>query len=184
MSNKVVNTARRCCPARHPPWHPARVETSLGARLALLLLEGFEAMTDRVVTELAAAGHPGVTATHEFALRAVDQGAGDASSLARALGVSRQAAAKTVEALEELGYVERAPDAVDGRRKRLTVTPRGHEMSAVGGAAFDDLRELWRRAVGADDLRVVETSLLALLDLLAVQEPAAGAARTRATTGR
>ena len=72
---------------------------SPGAQLALLLLGGFESLTARVIAELAEKGHPGVTATQEFALRAIDRGAADAAALGRELGVSRQAAAKMIEAL-------------------------------------------------------------------------------------
>jgi DNA-binding MarR family transcriptional regulator len=51
----------------------------------------------------------------------MDIGLGDAtlhnsaSSLGRSLGVSRQAAAKSIAALEELGYVERQTDPRDAR---------------------------------------------------------------------
>ncbi|MDN4613182.1 winged helix DNA-binding protein [Leifsonia sp. F6_8S_P_1B] len=99
--------------------------TSRGAELALLLLDGFSERVDVVVAQLKEAGHVGATANHEFALRAVDAGAGTASDLGRALRVSKQAAAKAIASLEELGYVERRADPSDARRKRLVVTPRG-----------------------------------------------------------
>jgi hypothetical protein len=114
--------------------------TSAGAELALLLLNGFHSMTHEVVVELDRRGHPGVRPVHEFALRAVDNGATSASELGRRLAVSKQAAAKTIAALEELGYVERAPDPVDARRKQIRVTARGHELMSIGGALFDDVR--------------------------------------------
>lgn len=138
------------------------METSPGARLALLLLGGFDAMVEQVVAELAAAGHPGVSASLEFALRAIDTGADDASALGRRLGVSRQAAAKSIAALADLGYVERLDDPEDARRKRLRVTARGHEMSAIGGAAFDALRERWRTTIGTEQLERTEAALLEL----------------------
>jgi DNA-binding MarR family transcriptional regulator len=139
------------------------VQISSGARLALLLLDGFSAMVEEVVQELDRRGHPGVTATHEFALTAVDEGADSASALGRRLGVSKQAAAKTIAALEQLGYVERAADPADARRKRLVVTARGYDMVAVGGAAFDALRARWAAAVGEDRVLEVEAALVALV---------------------
>ncbi len=138
------------------------METSPGARLALLLLGGFNTMVEQVVAELADAGHPGVSASLEFALRTIDAGANDASALGRQLGVSRQAAAKSIAALEELGYVERLPDPEDARRKQLRVTARGHEMSAIGSAAFDALRERWRTTIGTQQLERMETTLTEL----------------------
>jgi DNA-binding MarR family transcriptional regulator len=135
------------------------VETSQGARLALLLLGGFTAMVEEVHAELARQGHPGVTATHEFALSAIEEGADDASALGRRLGVSRQAAAKTITALEHLGYIERVADPADARRKELRVTARGYEMHTIGGAAFDELRQRWQASVGSHQVSVTEEAL-------------------------
>lgn len=133
-----------------------------GVRLARLLLGAFEEMVDDVVGHLAAHGHPGVTANLEFALAAVAGGADSASALGRALGTTRQAAAKTVATLEQLGYVERADDPDDARLKRLRVTPRGEEMSAIGAARFDALRDRWaaRLEPGAAEAAEVALGLL------------------------
>jgi DNA-binding MarR family transcriptional regulator len=138
------------------------VETSRGARLALLLLEGFNSMAAEVVAELARQGHPGVTPTHEFTLRAVDEGATDASAVGRRLGVSKQAAAKTIAALDHLGYLARATDPNDARRKELRVTARGYEMQAIGAATFDDLRTRWLAGIGEEQAIATENALLAL----------------------
>jgi DNA-binding MarR family transcriptional regulator len=136
---------------------------SHGAELALLLLGGFHAMVDDVVAALADRGHAGVRPMHEFALRAIDGGADTASELGRRLAVSKQAAAKTIAALEELGYVERAADPADARRKRLVVTDHGHDLTAVGGALFDDVRERWARQIGARRLDALQADLATLV---------------------
>ena len=135
------------------------MDTTPGARLALLLLDSYEGMVAAVVEELARRGHPGVTATHEFALQAIDQGAGDAAALARQLGVSRQAAAKTIAALEHLGYVKRLVDGTDARRKPLKVTDRGYDMAAIGGIAFNKLRNRLKRDIGLERLESLEGAL-------------------------
>lgn len=132
---------------------------SAGADLALLLLGGFHSMVDDVVVELDRRGHPGVRPVHEFALRAIDNGAVTASELGRRLAVSKQAAAKTIDALEGLGYVERAADPDDARRKRLHVTERGHELMSIGGALFDEVRDRWAAQIGARELETVEAHL-------------------------
>ena len=108
------------------------MDTSPGATLARLLLAGFTTLVEEVVMELERRGHPGVTSTHEFALQAIDGGAQGASELGRSLGVSKQAAAKTIAALEDLGYLDRHDDPKDKRRKHLAVTARGREMMAIG----------------------------------------------------
>jgi DNA-binding MarR family transcriptional regulator len=133
--------------------------SSQGAGLALLLLGGFHSMTDEVIAELAGRGHPGVRPVHEFALRAIDTGADTASELGRRLSVSKQAAAKTIVALQRLGYVEIEPDPTDGRRKRIKVTSRGRDMMSIGSALFDDVRERWAAQIGAHQLSALETHL-------------------------
>jgi DNA-binding MarR family transcriptional regulator len=156
------------------------VDTTPGARLAMLQLRGFRSMTAEVVAELERRGHPGVTATHEFALRAIDEGATDASALGRALGVSKQAAAKTIAALEQLGYVDRLVDPADARRRPLRVTARGHEMEAIGGAAFTALRNALEREIGEGALLALEEALerIAALSLPAGSDHRAAAGRT------
>jgi DNA-binding MarR family transcriptional regulator len=138
---------------------------SRGAELAQLLLGGFHAMTDEVIAGLAERGHPGVRPVHEFTLRAIDAGADTASELGRRLGVSKQAAAKTIAAVERLGYVELEVDAADARRKRIVVTARGREMVALGSALFDEVRARWAAEVGAAELDALQTALRALVPL-------------------
>jgi DNA-binding MarR family transcriptional regulator len=136
---------------------------SPGAELALLLLGGFQAMVDDVHGELAQRGHAGVRASHEFALRAVDEGADTASELGRRLSVSKQGAARTITALEKLGYLEREPDPSDGRLKRLRVTDRGHDMMALGASLFDEVRERWAAQMGPERLEALEAHLARLV---------------------
>ena len=132
---------------------------SKGAELALLLLGGFHTMVDEVTEELERRGHPGVRPVHEFALRAIDGGADTASELGRRLSVSKQAAAKTLSALEEMKYVGREVDPDDARRKRIRVTPRGRELMAVGGGLFDEVRERWAARIGKRRLETLEAQL-------------------------
>lgn len=137
---------------------------SSGAELALLLLGGFHTMVDEVSVELARRGHEGVRPVHEFALRAVDAGADTASELGRRLSVTKQAAAQTIATLEGFGYVNREPDPGDARRKRVRVTPRGHELMSIGGALFDDVRSRWEARIGPEQLEILEAHLAQLTE--------------------
>jgi len=130
----------------------------------MLLFGAFTAMVDEVVIELDRRGHPGVTANHEFALQAIDAGgAGNASELGRALGVSRQAAAKSIAALEDLGYIERQSDPSDGRQKQLIVTDRGYDMVRTGAAVFDEIRTRWSSQLGQKQFDILESGLRVLI---------------------
>ena len=130
-----------------------------GADLALLLLGGFRALADAASAELAERGHEKIRPVHDFAIRAIDAGADTASELARQLGVSKQAAAKTIGFLEERGYVSGEADPRDSRRRLFTVTDEGHALLRTGEQVFDDLRTQWAERIGAKELERLEEAL-------------------------
>jgi DNA-binding MarR family transcriptional regulator len=135
------------------------VPTRSGPDLALKLLGGFRALVEAGQAELAARGYPDVRPAHEFAIRAVGAGADSASELGRQLGISKQAAAKTIALLEERGYLAREVDPGDARRRRLTVTKEGEALLRAGAEIFDGLRERWAEQVGRDRLEALEDTL-------------------------
>ena len=132
---------------------------SAGFELPLLLFAGFRALIDDLHAELAAQGHPDMRPAHGFAMQAIGPRGATASDLGRLLGVSKQAAGKTVDRLVSLGYAERAADATDGRRKLVRLTPRGVEALALSAAIFEDLRARWAGTLGTRRLRDLEDSL-------------------------
>jgi DNA-binding MarR family transcriptional regulator len=134
-----------------------------GADLAQLLLGGFRTLADQATAELAARGYEEIRPAQEFAMRAILSGADNASDVGRRMSVTKQAAAKTIAALEERDYVAREPDPVDKRRMRLYVTSRGLAMLREGEEIFDKLREQWAEQVGPDQLAQVEATLRQLV---------------------
>ena len=134
-----------------------------GANLALLLLGGFRALVDATTDELERRGYADVRPVHEFAMRAINAGAENASELGRRLGVSKQAASKTIAVLQERGYVARDHDPLDARRKQLQVTALGLEVMQQGEEIFDDLRHGWEQRVGSAQLKNVESVLTTLI---------------------
>ncbi|MFZ6990653.1 MarR family winged helix-turn-helix transcriptional regulator [Curtobacterium sp. RRHDQ66] len=141
------------------------MDTARGARLANQLLRSFEAMSSEVTAELAGQGHPGATPALHFAMQAIEAGASDASALGRVLGVSRQAAAKTIRSLEHLGYVARGTDDDDARRRPLAVTDRGREWTALGADAFDRILARLEDSEGAASVRELERLLQRIVDV-------------------
>jgi DNA-binding MarR family transcriptional regulator len=133
-----------------------------GADLALLLLAGFRSLAGAATAELARRGYADVRPVHDFAMRAIAAGAGNASELGRRLSVSKQAAAKTVAVLQDRGYVTRGADPRHARRMLLQVTPLGFEVLRTGEAIFDELRDHWKRQIGPAELENLETYLTAL----------------------
>lgn len=127
-----------------------------GFELALRLLGAFRGLVDELHRELARLGHPDARPAHGFALQAIGPGGATAVELGARLGVSKQAAGKTVDALEAHGYAERAADPRDARRKIVAVTPRGQELLALSAEVFERLRGDWAARA---DLRGLEDAL-------------------------
>ncbi|MCK7626631.1 MarR family winged helix-turn-helix transcriptional regulator [Streptomyces sp. RS10V-4] len=145
-----------------------------GHDLPLLLFAGFRTLIDAVHAELAAQGHPDVRPAHGFALQAIGRDGAAASDLARRLGISKQAAGKTVERLVELGYAERAADPADARRRIVRLTERGRDVLARSAAIFERLRAEWAATLGEDRLAAMEDDLRAVVAPGAFRLDAAG----------
>ena len=94
-----------------------------------------------------------------FAMQAIGPHGATASEVGRRLGISKQAAGKTVDRLVNLGYAERAADSADGRRKLIRLTPRGVDALVRSAAIFEDLRAQWASTLGPEQLGELEGSL-------------------------
>lgn len=151
-----------------------------GADLALLLLGGYRLLVDRTVRGLAEQGFDDVRPVHEFALRAIDAGAGTASELGRRMAVSKQAAGKTLQTLLDRGWVARVTDGGDARSKRFAVTPRGFALLRQGEAILDELRGEWEQQLGAEDVALLEARLRTLVGDTPVRVDAPGWVATEA----
>jgi DNA-binding MarR family transcriptional regulator len=101
---------------------------------------GFRALIDDLHAELAAQGHPGRRPAYGFAMQAIGLDGATASEVGRLLGISKQAAGKTIDRLGQFGYAERGVDARDGRRKLVRLTPLGIDALVRSAAIFEDLR--------------------------------------------
>ncbi|MFD5189152.1 MarR family winged helix-turn-helix transcriptional regulator [Streptomyces sp. NPDC058357] len=145
-----------------------------GFELPLLLFAGFRSLIDELHRDLAGQGHPDVRPAYGYALQAVGRDGATASEIGRRLGVSKQAAGKTVEKLEGLGYVERVDDPRDGRRKLVRLTARGVDVLVRSAEGFDRLRARWAEVLGADRVRAMEDDLRAMVPADALRLDAPG----------
>ncbi|GIM97549.1 MarR family winged helix-turn-helix transcriptional regulator [Paractinoplanes toevensis] len=130
-----------------------------GWELPLLLFAGFRTLIDQLHASLAARGHPDVRPVHGFAMQAIGVHGASISEIGRRLGVSKQAAGKTVDRLAALGYVERVDDPRDARSKLVRLTPRGLDSLRLAAEIFEALRADWVAQLGAERVRSLESSL-------------------------
>jgi len=141
---------------------PSEEARAYGFELPLLLFAGFRSVIDELHAELARSGHPDFRPAHGFALQAIGLAGTTATETGRRLGISKQAAGKTIERLTELGYVQRAGDDSDRRRKLVRLTPRGIAVLAMSAMIFSDIRSRWDAKLGPGRLSALEADLRAM----------------------
>lgn len=133
-----------------------------GGEIALRLFAAFRDLVDEVHAELAARGHPEVRPAHGFALRAIGPTGATAGDLADRLGVTKQAAGKTVETLVSAGYAERSADPTDARRKIVRLSAAGEDVLALSAWTFDRARAERFRDLDTEQVEVFEAVLRAM----------------------
>ncbi|MEU8398266.1 MarR family transcriptional regulator [Nonomuraea sp. NPDC048892] len=133
--------------------------SSHGFELPLRLLLAFRMLIDELHAELARQGHPDIRPMHGFVMQAIGPDGTTAVELGRTLGVSKQAAGKTIDTLERIGYVDRTTDARDTRRKIVRLTPYGMDALNRSARIFDTLRARWADELGEDRLNALEADL-------------------------
>jgi DNA-binding MarR family transcriptional regulator len=148
-------------------------ESAPGHELPLRFFAAFRAAVDAVHDDLAANGHPGLRPMHGFVFQAIGTQGTTAVELGARLGVTKQAAGKTIAALEKQGYVERAPDPADARRKAVRLTAAGLDVLDRSARTFQRVHTEWAAQIGPDRLEALETDLAALTpgDLMRLDAP-------------
>src|SRR5918994_7208309 len=118
----------------------------LGWVAVTAILRAGRSAIDELHRRLAERGHPEVRPAHGYAFQAIGAEGATAGELGRRLGVTKQAAGQMVDELVRLGYVERGADPADGRRRIVTLTPRGIDCLHASAEIFDELFAEWRAA--------------------------------------
>jgi DNA-binding MarR family transcriptional regulator len=102
----------------------------------------------RLRAAFAAAGLDGLRPAQSVALVPLAAGGLHASNLADRIGVSRQAVAQAVAALERHSYVNRVPNPDDARARIIELTPRGRQALRVMRSNAVDLEKRWQQILG------------------------------------
>ncbi|MEP6631595.1 MAG: MarR family transcriptional regulator [Lapillicoccus sp.] len=126
--------------------------------LPLLLLGAFRGLVDEAHGLLAERGFPDARPVHGFTLQAVGGGA-TASEVAARLGITKQAAARTIALLEDAGYVARRSDPDDARRVIVTRTARAEAFLVASAEAFAQVVTGWEGQMGRGRLEAMHDGL-------------------------
>jgi DNA-binding MarR family transcriptional regulator len=118
----------------------------------------------RLRAAFAAAGLDGIRPAQSVALVPLATGGLHASDLADRLGVSRQAVAQAVSALERNGYVTREPNPDDARAQIIELTPRGRQALRLMRSNAFDVQKRWQHTLGPERFDEFRTTLRMLID--------------------
>jgi DNA-binding MarR family transcriptional regulator len=138
--------------------------TSGSPDFAVLVVGASAAAVRRLQSAAREAGLADMRPPYGYVIRALAAEELTLTGLAERLGISKQAAAKLVDEMEAGGYVRRAGDRLDRRRKRLLLAERGQEMLARALAASGQMEAELREELGDE---AVDTARSVLLHFIA-----------------
>lgn len=139
------------------------MQETYGFDVAFKLVASFRRLIDELHDDLAIHGFAGTRPIHGFALQAIGPTGINTSTLAQRLGVTKQAASKTVAALIAHGYASRSIDPEDARSQIVRRSERGERLLHLSARFFEAKQHQWIQELG----RPRYFALLADLDYLA-----------------
>lgn len=143
-----------------------RRETASPVPLARLLALAYRQLIDELHVRLATEGFADVRPTYGYVLLALRSQPTTGADIAQLLGVTKQAASKLIDAMEQGGYVRRQLHDDDARAKTIVITAKGRKVLDTVEAIYRDLEDEWARvtskprveALRADLRRIVEAA--------------------------
>jgi len=121
-----------------------------------------DAVRERMLTDLHAAGYTDLVPAHFAVLRYPGPEGRRPSDLAREAGVSRQAMNYLLRDLERSGYLRRVADDRDGRARSIQLTERGEGVRATVRATVRKIERELERQLGRERYARLRELLVAL----------------------
>lgn len=147
-----------------PSSDDARVDPA-GLDLVMLAQLAGHVLALRTQERIAAAGgHEALKARYGFVFQHLIAGPLPISALAERLGVTQQAASKTVAEMAGAGYLTRTPDPGDARVRLVALSDRGRRAVADGRAARTELAAALQHRLGPRTAATLRRALLEVLD--------------------
>jgi DNA-binding MarR family transcriptional regulator len=122
----------------------APLDADLGLALGVVFRSYVKA-AEAVVNDL-----PGGPRGYQVLASAAQDGAGNQAVLARQLGIDRTVLTYLIDDLEQLGLVERRPDPLDRRSRRLAATAKGTAVFTERQEALQHVEEHILSCLGDD----------------------------------
>ncbi|NIK60449.1 MarR family winged helix-turn-helix transcriptional regulator [Kribbella shirazensis] len=136
------------------------------ADLSLASLFAGWALADELQRRLAAEGFADARFADGVVFQHLVGGAVTISTLAEKLGVTQQAASKSIADLGSRGYVSRRPDPDDARARQVVLTDRGEAVISAARKHRAALDAELRQALGDEQVEQARVLLLDVVDRL------------------
>ncbi len=140
-----------------------RLEAKKAQSTLQLLFKAARLLNERAIARVRERTGKPLRVSHTALLPLLDLEGTRLTVLAERLGVSKQAAGQLVDELEEMGFVERAPDPADARAKLVRFSKRGQKSLFEGLAVLGELEVELRAIAGVRQLGVVHDVLAAVV---------------------
>lgn len=134
--------------------------------LGALLRMPFQAIGERVLGDLHAAGYGDLRLSHLVVFQHLPWEVGRVTELAERAQITKQSMSALVDHLVAGGYLERAADPRDGRARALRRTERGWAVERSARESIRALEAEWAAALGEERLAQCRAFLADLADLL------------------
>ena len=133
-----------------------------GPLLGALLRMPLDAVRQRMLDDLHAAGFTDFVPAHSAVLRYPGPQGRRPSDVAAEAGMSRQAMNYLLGELEQLGYLERHDDPDDKRSRRIELTERGYAVRRIMRDSVADIETELERHLGHEGLAQLRQLLVAV----------------------
>lgn len=132
--------------------------------LARLLAMAYRQLIDGLHARLEALGYTDVRPAYGYVLLAVRDQPTTGADVAALLGVSKQAASKLIESMEQGGYIERRAHGDDARAKHLVLTARGRKFLLTVESIYEELESEWSKTTGRKRIEAIRSDLRIILE--------------------
>jgi DNA-binding MarR family transcriptional regulator len=131
--------------------------------LARLFAIAFRSQIDGLHDGLRARGWTDVRPSFGFVLLAARDRPTTCTELAGLLGVTKQAASKLVDTMEDAGYITRTANDDDNRQRLVALTRRGTGLLVVVEEIYAAMEKEWAKLIGSAELEGMRKNLVTVL---------------------
>lgn len=128
-----------------------------------LLRISYQAFIGQLFERLAAAGYADIHPAHAIVFQHLPAGGTRVTELAERTQLTKQYLGRLVADLEDLGYLERAPDPTDGRAKLARLSARGQELTRVAEDIIAGIETDWAQRAGKTRHTALRRDLIHLI---------------------